>query len=393
MIKILRNKDFNITDFLVDNVEDVNELKNTNGCAAGSTAYIITTGETYIKKTNGDWIEKVETNDESNNTNDSNNGVTTVAVQADWMQNNPDEPDYIKNRIGGYTSTSYTTSSYKEETTCEFEPVEGKNYKYQCAFSMSSAVFGVTLEIVWDGAPYLCPCLDDGYGNVSLLDPTKGGHCNEPFVLFYNDGIMLATNDEGTHTVAVNIAGDYEEIITKIPERYLDLSNYAKTEDVPTVVQPDWNQSDENQPNYIKNKIGGYNYYSREESIVSEAQYTFTDNGEYYSLELTLPEHSTGFLDFVIDEISHMAGEDYGSAYQPYYETTSSDGKTSIYYDVDDNLLKIYDFEGESHTVEVITVEQHIRVVPMQYLPSGLATQEWVNNAIAEAIANLNTSA
>lgn len=27
MIKILRNKDFNITDFLVDNVEDVNELK------------------------------------------------------------------------------------------------------------------------------------------------------------------------------------------------------------------------------------------------------------------------------------------------------------------------------------------------------------------------------
>ena len=61
MIKILRNKDFNITDFLVDNVEDVNELKNTNGCAAGSTAYIVTTGETYIKKNNGDWVEKIET--------------------------------------------------------------------------------------------------------------------------------------------------------------------------------------------------------------------------------------------------------------------------------------------------------------------------------------------
>lgn len=71
MIKILRNKDFNITDFLVDNVEDVNELKNTNGCAAGSTAYIITTGETYIKKTNGDWIEKVESNEENINSNDS----------------------------------------------------------------------------------------------------------------------------------------------------------------------------------------------------------------------------------------------------------------------------------------------------------------------------------
>lgn len=30
MIKILRSRDFNIAYFLVDNVEDVNELKNTN---------------------------------------------------------------------------------------------------------------------------------------------------------------------------------------------------------------------------------------------------------------------------------------------------------------------------------------------------------------------------
>lgn len=73
MIKILRNKDFNITDFLVDNVEDVNELKNTNGCDAGSTAYIISTGETYIKKNNGDWVEEIEDNSiNSENTNETN---------------------------------------------------------------------------------------------------------------------------------------------------------------------------------------------------------------------------------------------------------------------------------------------------------------------------------
>lgn len=55
MIKILRNRDFNITDFLVDNVEDVNKLKNTNWCEAGSTAYIVSLVETYIKKSKWDW--------------------------------------------------------------------------------------------------------------------------------------------------------------------------------------------------------------------------------------------------------------------------------------------------------------------------------------------------
>lgn len=53
MIKILRNRDFNITDFLVDNVEDVNELKNINWCGTGSTTYIVSLVETYIKKVSG----------------------------------------------------------------------------------------------------------------------------------------------------------------------------------------------------------------------------------------------------------------------------------------------------------------------------------------------------
>lgn len=59
MIKILRNKDFNITDFLVDNVEGVNELSHTNTCSPGSTAYVIETGETFIKRVDGEWTAKV----------------------------------------------------------------------------------------------------------------------------------------------------------------------------------------------------------------------------------------------------------------------------------------------------------------------------------------------
>lgn len=60
MLKILRNKDFNVTDFLVDDMNGVTYLANTNTCAPGSTVYVIETGETYIKNIDDEWTVKIQ---------------------------------------------------------------------------------------------------------------------------------------------------------------------------------------------------------------------------------------------------------------------------------------------------------------------------------------------
>lgn len=80
-MKILKNRDFNMTDFLVDDIEDVAKLKETNNCDAGSTAYVINTGELYIKKNDGNWIAKVVATNNNNTNDDATDTPTVIPVQ------------------------------------------------------------------------------------------------------------------------------------------------------------------------------------------------------------------------------------------------------------------------------------------------------------------------
>lgn len=86
MIKILRNKDFNITDFLVDDINGINHLANTNTCAAGSTAYVVETGETFVKNTNGEWVYQPKPESGENVVADSING--DIYVDGDFLHIN-----------------------------------------------------------------------------------------------------------------------------------------------------------------------------------------------------------------------------------------------------------------------------------------------------------------
>lgn len=58
MINLLSNSgqvDYNTKEFILDTPEDLEDLKEQS-CDAGSTAFVISTSDVYMKNGQGEWI-------------------------------------------------------------------------------------------------------------------------------------------------------------------------------------------------------------------------------------------------------------------------------------------------------------------------------------------------
>ena len=188
-----------------------------------------------------------------------------VGVQSDWNQNDSTQPDYVKNRPF-YTGNPVETVLV-EESTVSFAD-EGGVYAGEVTSTFSATV-GNTYMVYWDGTVYECTCAIvsglPAIGNLSIAG--AGSDTGEPFLMVVHNGqeIRIGTADtSASHTFS--ISGLVPEVV-KIDKKYL--------------VQPDWNQNDSTQPDYIKNRP----FYAGdpvETILVEESTVTFAENHGSY---------------------------------------------------------------------------------------------------------------
>lgn len=138
---------------------------------------------------------------------------------ADWNQNDPTAPDYVKNR------THYA----EEEVIAERQTVK-RDTKAVLAHEF---VEGQTYEVIWDDRPYICKAWYTGetYGSNVVLgkgaldDMFLSGFAGEnvPF-LFYADG-YICCNDSVNHTVSIT-----HEAVHTIDPKYIKDMYYSDEE-------------------------------------------------------------------------------------------------------------------------------------------------------------------
>ena len=159
--------------------------------------------------------------------------------QPDWNQNDDTQPDYVKNRPF-YTGDPAETVLV-EESTVTFADTGYGFYAAEFSSTFEGTV-GETYKVYWDGAAYECTCVKfnngQAIGNLSVAG--SGSDTGEPFLIgIVNDGrIEIATqNTSSSHTISISAK---VAPVVKIDKKYL--------------VQSDWNQNDDTQPDYVKNK-------------------------------------------------------------------------------------------------------------------------------------------
>ena len=194
-----------------------------------------------------------------------------VGVQSDWNQNDETQPDYVKNRpfyTGGPVETVLV-----EESTVSFAEDRGL---YIARFpSTFEATVGETYKVSWDGTVYECACADFSgrttIGNLSIAG--AGSDTGEPFLMVVHNGQgidIVTAETSASHTFS--ISGLVPEVV-KIDKKYL--------------VQPDWNQNDSTQPDYVKNRPF-YTGNPVETVLVEEStvSFSFSENEGLYMGEL-----------------------------------------------------------------------------------------------------------
>ena len=176
---------------------------------------------------------------------------------------------------------------------------------------------------------------------------------------------------------------------------------------VPTIepehVQADWNQNDETQPDYIKNRIGGYEAY-REIPVFENKTVTLTkkhpnDPNDYlYEYDLTDEEFNlyqqyfsspgtTSKFVYEGKEYIQTTGDfniDNLTCTITCYTDTCSVEIPNLHY----MWVRFYDAESVNteFTFSLYKMESGIVPIPEKYLPETIATKQYVDNAISSAI-------
>lgn len=174
-------------------------------------------------------------------------------VQSDWNQNDETAKDYIKNRI-----------CYTEESITEL----GNTYeiwKELVNDGSTTAIVSIPLSIKYDGIIYkdIKPqYIDQHYHYV--LDSSGNSRIIVPYTGTGSTGTIIAYPEKEWSFIKT------EEVIHKIPSKYIDMS------------QADWNQNDETAKDYVKNRPGAY-YTTIEDANISWSNLTSSDYNDLSS--------------------------------------------------------------------------------------------------------------
>ena len=160
---------------------------------------------------------------------------------SDWNQNDPEAPDYVKNR-----------THWEEEDVVELIPEMKVSITEEDGYIelgyFTQLVVGQTYLVTLNGIEYKCVGREWNEENCVLIgNGTIYGDGdisnNEPFSCdSYDRGLIYLNTTPGEHTFSLAI---YNQTVHTLDKKYLPDDIGGK---------PDWNQDDPEAPDYIKNK-------------------------------------------------------------------------------------------------------------------------------------------
>ena len=293
------------------------------------------------------------------------NGGSQSGVQPDWNQNDSTAADYVKNRPF-YTVAAETV--LLEESTASFANASGNIYVAQIESNFEATV-GDTCKVSWDGTTYESTCVDiDGYlyvGNLSIAG--VGPDTGEPFLMHVSNdsGIEIYTLDtSASHTISVS---KFAVEVVKIDKKYLP----------DTVVQPDWNQNDDTQPDYVKNRpfytapaetelfngTVSFNYNSSIGFYASDAITIEFTEGKTYKVTLDGVEYET-VCQVLQTGMLYIGASEFISGGTP-----PSDMPFVCAYNTRNGSVLSATITGGSHFIIIKEVFTQIVKIPEQYIP------------------------
>ena len=289
----------------------------------------------------------------------SGSGNGQPLATPDYLQNDETAADYIKNR------PFYTTDPVETElvngTFAFTSPREGLYVNGDITTELTE---GETYKASIDGVEYETVCQSfSGMLYIGSIEIITGGTPKSPFVYTPADG-SFATNIEGvSHEIVIK---SFAQEVVKIDAKYLP----------DTVVQPDWNQNDDTQPDYVKNRPF---YTASVETELVNGEFAFAYNtklgcytnrdikielteGEAYKVTLDSVEYETVCQVFQEGVLYIGASEILNGgtppSNMPFAYTKASNGYTTFATTT-----------GNFHEIIIKSIKSQIIPIPEQYIP------------------------
>lgn len=218
--------------FLLHYESDVKDLPI---CCVGSIAEVAETGNVYVLSSDKTWVLR-----------DTAIGTGGMGG-ADWNQNNPGAPDYVKGRTHWSEYTVSDTALYGPST---LETTVKDGYTVAHVYEGPSLDRSIGLvRVVFDGEVYITKCvtMNNGYGigNLSIIEASgvkpecypygvEYDDTGEPFCFvdsqYYSPAKHFFSKNAGEHTVEMFVV---IETITQIDMKYMpdSLSHIAQNYD------------------------------------------------------------------------------------------------------------------------------------------------------------------
>lgn len=287
---------------------------------------------------------------------------------------------------------------------------------YTDGFNYEPEVFtplipGQEYTILYNDIEYKCIARDNmlhgltwngvGLGNGDLASDYYGEdtYVDYPFCILtrYNKPTFYYITYMDTNaTIEVSLTST---TVKQIDEKFIPDTIATKeyvNNNTPEQIQSDWNQNDQTQPDYIKNRIC-YSDVSKN-ILIDNKEFTFVRN-QYGRYEYTFTDDEKLQLTYKNDGELIFNGETY-TAYRNYLVET--DEYSGYYANIGDAKIHIKDtymyitkypseLDTENITITFSLIEENVIRIPIKYLPDNVATTGYIMAALRDEMKNYYT--
>ena len=263
--------------------------------------------------------------------------IPTEQVQSDWEQNNPAAPDYIKNKPDLSNLVTENELATAITTVTGMIPSTSTFATHTEVYDSTVTAINLVTSIIPEAQ------VQSNWTETDTSDPSYIQNKPEEYTVIagQNIGIFIDGNNftiaasgtdltnYATHTEVNNVSGQIISTMNDVSGTIVEMIPSAQ-------VQSDWNQSDNTQPDYIKNKPNISNFVTDQEFIEVVSGVTGVgDYGQFYSTAVSggaIMFRTKGTIDVTNDgKIKLKKGNSYHVTVRGRYNASTL---TNVYGDI-----------------------------------------------------------
>ena len=263
--------------------------------------------------------------------------IPTEQVQSDWEQNNPAAPDYIKNKPDLSNLVTENELATAITTVTGMIPSTSTFATHTEVYDSTVTAINLVTSIIPEAQ------VQSNWTETDTSDPSYIQNKPEEYTVIagQNIGIFVDGNNftiaasgtdltnYATHTEVNNVSGQIISTMNDVSGTIVEMIPSAQ-------VQSDWNQSDNTQPDYIKNKPNLSNFVTDQEFIEVVSGVTGVgDYGQFYSTAVSggaIMSRTKGTIDVTNDgKIKLKKGNSYHVTVRGRYNASTL---TNVYGDI-----------------------------------------------------------